>query len=93
MYYDYLDTLTIGAGIQGVVVQARQFGLFINLGGPFLGLIDIGHRSFNGGVPLPADTTNWPKAGDEISCVISYFRLHGQQIGLGWSPTSATDRP
>jgi hypothetical protein len=83
-YYDYIGSLAIGAEITGRVQRVMPFGLFVNIGGPFIGLIDIGHVRFNGGVQLPYDPADWPKEGEEIHCNIGYFRLHDQQIGLGW---------
>ena len=88
-FYAYIDTLTIGREITGVVEQARPFGLFVNIGSPYLGLIDVGHTSFNRGHPLPFDNDAWPKVGQEIRCVIGYIRLHNRQIGLGWIPDPA----
>ena len=85
-YYDYIGSLAIGSRITGRVERAVPFGLFVNIGGPFIGLIDIGHVRFNGGVQLPSDPADWPNEGDEIQCNIGYFRLHDQQIGLGWVP-------
>lgn len=85
-YYEYIGSLAIGSRITGRVERAAPFGLFVNIGGPFIGLIDIGHGRFNGGVQLPRDQENWPNEGDEIHCSIGYFRLHNQQIGLGWLP-------
>jgi ribosomal protein S1 len=85
-YYDYIESLAIGSTIKGRVEGVKPFGLFVNIGGPFIGLIDIGHLRFNGGIQLPCDQADWPKKGDEIQCTIGYFRLHNQQIGLGWLP-------
>jgi len=87
-YYDYIGSLAIGSIITGTVERVVPFGLFVNIGGPFIGLIDIGHLRFNGGVQLPFDPADWPNEGDEIQCNIGYFRLHDQQIGLGWLPAN-----
>jgi hypothetical protein len=87
-YYEYIGSLAIGSTITGRVEHAVPFGLFVNIGGPFIGLIDIGHVRFNGGVQLPRDRADWPKESDEIHCNIGYFRLHDQQIGLGWLPAN-----
>jgi hypothetical protein len=83
-YYDYIGSLVIGLTVTGKVEHAAPFGLFVDIGGPFIGLIDIGHARFSGGVQLPDDRADWPNVGDEIKCNIGYFRLHNQQIGLGW---------
>lgn len=85
-YYDFIESLTVGSTITGAVVRVEPFGLFVDIGGPFHGLIDIGHSEFNGGVRLPRDTAEWPKVGNIITCNIGYFRLHNQQVGLGWTP-------
>ena len=83
-YYDYIASLTVGDAVSGAVESTMPFGLLVNIGGPFLGLIDIGHVKINGGVQLPYDASDWPVVGDQIQCRIAYFRFHNQQIGLGW---------
>ena len=62
------------------------FGLFIDIGSPFIGLIDIGHSNFNRGKKLSHNNSGWPKEGDSIKCVIAYYRFNDRQIGLGWTP-------
>jgi len=91
-YYRCIDSLTIGSTIIGIVANARPFGLFVDIGVYFAGLIDIGHISFNGGVQLPPHCAEWPKVGDKIRCRISYFRFRNQQIGLGWLPETDVQR-
>lgn len=88
-YYDYIATLPLGSTITGIVERAMPFGLFVETGGPYSGLIDIGHISFNGGTELPSDPANWPAVGNRIRCHVGYYRLHNRQIGLGWSPKNA----
>ena len=83
-FYAYVNTLEVGSEIVGVVEKAVPFGLFVNIGSPYIGLIDIGHTSFSGGHALPFDSEAWPKPGDRIRCTISYIRFHNRQIGLGW---------
>ncbi|MGE0757217.1 MAG: hypothetical protein AB7O38_09360 [Pirellulaceae bacterium] len=85
-FYDYVHTLSIGREISGVVQKAMPFGWFVDIGSPYIGLIDIGHSSFNGGRPLPVDHTRWPHVGESIRCNIGYIRFHNRQIGLGWIP-------
>ncbi len=86
-YYAYIESLNIGDQISGFVKLAMPFGLFVDLGSPYVGLIDIGHSSFNGGQQLPYENDKWPQVGDPIRCNIAYFRLHDRQIGLGWIPS------
>ena len=89
-YYDYIGSLTIDSTITGTVKHKVPFGLFVNIGSPFIGLIDIGHVRFNGGGQLPYDSADWPNEGDEIQCNVGYFRFHNQQIGLGWLPANGS---
>ncbi len=86
VFYAYVHTLSIGREISGVVQTATPFGLFVDIGSPYIGLIDIGHSSFNGGHPLPFDHKRWPRVGQRIRCNIGYIRFHDRQIGLGWIP-------
>lgn len=91
-FYAYVGTLSVGNEISGIVERAMPFGLFVNIGSPYIGLIDIGHSSFNGGHALPFDNAQWPNVGDHIRCVIGYIRFRNRQIGLGWiGRTSAGD--
>lgn len=69
-FYAYVGTLSVGNEISGIVERAMPFGLFVNIGSPYIGLIDIGHSSFNGGHALPFDNAQWPNVGDHIRCVI-----------------------
>lgn len=85
-YYRLVDKLEIGEEVTGKVVRVMSFGIFVQLGFEYLGLVDVGHIRFNSGQPLPLDSTKWPNEGDEITCIQSYFRLHSRQIGLGWKP-------
>jgi hypothetical protein len=85
-YYDYIESLSVGSEVTGVVEKAMPFGLLVNIGGPFPGLIDVGHTPINGGVQLSCDVSDWPAVGDQIQCRVAYFRFHNQQIGLGWLP-------
>jgi hypothetical protein len=90
-YYNYIESLTIGSSVKGTVKSVRPFGLFVDIGGPFIGLIEICCCGIHGAMQLPFDYADWPKEGDEIRCVIVYFRLHNQQIGLGWLPASGAE--
>jgi hypothetical protein len=83
-YYDFIETLEIGSEITGLVTSIKAFGIFVDIGAPYIGLIDVGHDRFSGGDRLPDDMSVWPAEGGKITCRISYFRLHDKQIGLGW---------
>jgi ribosomal protein S1 len=85
-YYAHIATLSVGGQVTGLVQRAMPFGLFVDIGLPYVGLIDIGHTAFNSGRRLPHDNAAWPKVGDQIRCSVGYFRFHNRQIGLGWLP-------
>jgi ribosomal protein S1 len=82
-YYEFIDTLELGVEARGVVASSKAFGIFVDIGAPYIGLIDVGHDRFNEGDRLPDDMSIWPSAGESIDCRVSYFRLHNRQIGLG----------
>jgi len=83
-FYQFIETLQEGTITTGVVEAIVPFGMFIDLGYPYPGLVDIGHTDFNRGNRLPIDFMERIKQGDKIQCVISYFRFEARQIGLGW---------
>ncbi len=84
LFYQIIEELEENQIIEGRVLQVRPFGIFVDLSLPFLGLIDIGHVDFNRGERLPRDFNKKFKEGDKIKCIISYFRFHDRQIGLGY---------
>lgn len=85
-FYKFIEENKEGQKVKGIVKKVMPFGLFVDFQSPFLGLIDIGHSSFNGGKKLPYDNSQWPKEGDAIQCIITYYRFDNKQIGLGWVP-------
>ncbi|UZR99991.1 S1 RNA-binding domain-containing protein [Chondrinema litorale] len=85
-FYEFVDERKIGEKVTGIVKGVTSFGLFVEIENKHVGLIDIGHYSFNYGERLPVDRLAWPKEGDSINCLIAYFRFHNRQIGLGWLP-------
>lgn len=85
-FYDFIEKNIEGKNIDGIVKKVMPFGIFVDIGSEFIGLIDIGHSSFNLGKKLPDDLSKWPKKGDKINCVIAYYRFNNKQIGLGWAP-------
>lgn len=85
-FYEFVDKGNEGQKIIGTIKKVMPFGLFVDIGIPFIGLIDFGHIQFNRGKQLPYDYSKWPKEGDNIQCVISYYRFQNKQIGLGWAP-------
>ncbi|QHT70965.1 S1 RNA-binding domain-containing protein [Rhodocytophaga rosea] len=83
-FYQVIKTLKEGTITSGVVKAIVPFGIFVDLGYPYQGVVDIGHTDFNGGDRLPIDFIEKLKAGDTIQCIISYFRFDDRQIGLRW---------
>ncbi len=83
-YYDFIDTLKLDSRVRGTVTRIQAFGLFVDIGAPYIGLVDVGHSRWSGGDPLPDGMSLWPQVGDEVDCHVKYFRLRNQQIGLGW---------
>jgi hypothetical protein len=75
-YYDLIETLEISSEVTGLVTSVKAFGIFVDIGAPYIGLIDVGHDRFNDGDRLPDDMSIWPAEGEKITCRISYFRLH-----------------
>ncbi len=84
-FYRYIEGLKVGNVITGRVKKAMPCGIFVDLQSPYPGLIDIGHTDFNLGKKLPYDNSKWPQEDELITCIITYFRLHNMQVGLGWS--------
>ena len=90
-YYKFIEQNKEGRIVKGIVKKIMSFGLFVDIASPFIGLIDIGHSSFNRGKRLSHNNLEWPKEGDRISCIIAYYRFHDRQIGLGWNPNKEND--
>jgi molybdopterin-binding protein len=86
-FYEFIENINEREILKGKVVKVTPCGLFINLGWPYLGLIDIGHISFNKGKQLPLNFIHQIHEGDMIQSIISYFRFDNKQIGLGWYPS------
>lgn len=65
----------VGSTVKGVVVESKQFGLFIDIGygsrpdGKLMAIVEVvASRS------LPKDTNDWPKVGDIVEGVVIFFR-------------------
>jgi hypothetical protein len=85
-YYPFIEENQEGKIVEGIVTKSTPFGLFVDIGSQFMGLIDVGHSNFNRGEKLLDEQTNWPEEGDSIKCIIAYFRFDARQVGLGWNP-------
>jgi hypothetical protein len=81
-WHELLRTIHIGQVVTGTVTHVMHFGLFLELGLGFIGLIDIvGHTHYPGQY-LPRNPDHWPKVGDSLRCMIRYYQ--GHEIGLSW---------
>lgn len=85
-FYQFLDTIKLGAVVHGTVVKAMPFGLLVDIDEPYEGLIDIGFAPNDRGSRLPRDRTAWPSEGEAIRCLLSYLRPHNRRLGLYWLP-------
>lgn len=84
-FYNFIETFEIGQEISGRVVRVMPFGIFVDIGSDFPGLIDIGHSEIaTKGSPPPSETVKWPVVGQQINCFVEYLRLHNRQIGLSY---------
>ncbi len=74
----------IGSTLKGNVVEARPFGIFIDIGygnrssKELTGIVEI-----VGSNPLPKDTNRWPKIGEEIEAKVISFRERSKELDLG----------
>lgn len=74
----YKASLHVGQDIAGFVQAVVPYGFFVDLGGDYLGLVDVG--SF----PLPRNQECWPIKGDVVMCKVLGFRNTNRQVVLGW---------
>lgn len=82
----------IGYKFSAKVLKIKPFGIFVEIierpenSSEYLGLIDIGHTVLckKDSQKLPLNKTQWPKEGSDINCIVSYYREHNKQLGLGW---------
>ncbi len=81
-FYEFINNHKEGEILLGTVKKVVPFGIFIDLGYPYIGLIDGGHcDNFK---KLPQNFVEKIHEGDKIKCVIEYFRFKNKQIGLSY---------
>lgn len=76
--------LEIGTVIKGDVFAHLPFGVFVNIKGPFLGLIEIPYFKELGERMTPKE---YPELGEKIRAVVLGFRDSNHQIALSARPS------
>ena len=71
--------LSVGEKIRGTISQHEPYGVFVNIGYGYDGLIQITDFKDNG-VMTPEE---YPAIGEEIQAVILGFKDPGHQVWLG----------
>lgn len=75
--------LQVGQIIEGVVLQHEPFGIFVDLGYDYQGVVQITDFK-DSGVMTP---DQYPDIGQSITAVVLGFKESGQQIWLGMKPS------
>lgn len=73
-----------GVAVKGVVLSRHQFGFFVDLGSPALGLVQISHVKDPGQAVGPAD---YPAFGREITVVVLTAVDRQRQVHLSIRPS------
>ena len=76
--------MTIGQTVEGKVLAHWPFGVFVDLGKPFVGLIEIVNFKEEGNRMTPAE---YPELGMPIKCAVMQFADHNFQVRLGIRPS------
>ena len=77
------ENLTVGEVVTGTVRQHWPFGVLVDLGHGFDGLIQVTDFK-DEGVMTPDE---YPAVGAEVRAVVRGFKDHGQQIWLSVRPS------
>lgn len=75
--------LQIGQIIEGIVLQHEPFGIFVDVGYDYQGIVQITDFKDSGVMTLD----QYPDIGQRVSAVILGFKESGQQIWLGMKPS------
>ena len=76
--------LKIGQIIEGKVLAHWPFGIFVDIGRPFVGLVEIVNFKERGERMSP---TEYPALGSAIKCVVMQFADHNFQVRLSVRPS------
>ena len=88
-FHRQLDNIGVWGIITATVQAIVHFGIFVDAGLLYPGLIDIGHTRWISGHRLPKDRILWPKPGETVRCIVGGVRFHERQLDLGWLPDDA----
>ena len=86
---DLKDQVQIGDEIDGIVCGTKPFGVFVDIGfqvvdgHKFAGIIDIALSPAQGVEALPLNKEEWPKIGEQVSCVVLAYRERSFEVDLG----------
>ncbi len=81
-------TLVVGDVLMGTILKHEPYGVFVDLGYGYDGIIQITDFK-DEGVMLPEE---YPEIGKEIKAAILGFKDHGNQIWLGVKPSQISER-
>jgi predicted RNA-binding protein (virulence factor B family) len=77
-------SVAVGDVLSGIVVSTPPFGVFVDVGLPAVGLLDIASYSAAAdAIRLPCDRERWPRVGDQIRARVLGFR-NEREIALEW---------
>ena len=76
--------LSVGDAIQGTVIQHHQFGVFLDIGVGFLGLVEI--MQFKE-APARMTREEFPPLGSTISANVIWFDDENMQLKLSLRPS------
>jgi ribosomal protein S1 len=84
----------IGTVVTVRVAAAPRFGIFVDLDGGALGIIDIATMKISpDAAKLPLDHDAWPKPGENVTGRVIWYRDYNQEIDLEWLPQPWRARP
>ncbi|WP_299679227.1 S1 RNA-binding domain-containing protein [uncultured Dokdonia sp.] len=78
------ERLQIGQEITGVVFQQEAYGVYVDIGEAFYGIVLTPQISLNNRITLE----EFPKIGDTITSVILGFSEHTKEESLEWNYVS-----
>lgn len=77
------NLLHVGQIVEGIVLQHEPFGIFVDVGYAYKGIVQI--TDFKDSGVMTSD--EYPDIGQRVSAVILGFKESGQQIWLGMKPS------
>jgi ribosomal protein S1 len=80
---DLKSTLEVGSNVTGTVTKHESYGVLVDIGYDYDGLIQITDFKDKGSM-TPGE---FPAIGDELEAVVLGFKEYGHQIWLGVRPS------